>query len=83
MKTMSLEKQTISEIKSTLENSIGQHITITEKNKQGKTIHQYSGKILSAYNSVFIIKINIKNNILNKSFSYVDFITIDFVFEIE
>ena len=65
-----------------IETNIGKNIHITETNKQGKKIKEYSGEILESYNSLFLVKINSGSYKLNKTFPYVDFITNEMSFEI-
>ncbi|MBQ9795815.1 MAG: Veg family protein [Clostridia bacterium] len=80
MKT--IEKLNIEDVKIEIKQNIGQIIKIQESNKAGKKVKEYSGVILSAYDSLFIVKVQIRNNFLNKSFSYVDFLTNELSFEI-
>jgi len=82
MKTTDTEVQNIDLIKSNMQNNVGKQIFIREFNKQGKKLKEIQGEIISAYNSLFLVRINIKGNYINKSFSYVDFLTKEFIFEI-
>lgn len=76
------EIKSVAEIKTEIESNIGKTIVIREFNKQGKRLKEMQGTILSSYNNLFLVKVNIKNNYINKSFSYIDFLTKEFVFEI-
>ena len=82
MKTVQVEISTIDDIKKSIEVNKNNQILIKEYNKQGKLLKKTEGIIIDAYNSVFLVKINIKGNTLNKSFSYIDFLTKELVYEI-
>lgn len=75
MKTNEKTSVNIDDIKNEISANIGKQIRIQESNRQGKKIKEYSGVILSAYDSLFIVRVKIRENYLNKSFSYVDFLT--------
>lgn len=75
MKTIEKTNVNIEDVKSEISANIGKQIKIQESNRQGKKIKEYSGVILSAYDSLFIVRVQIRENSLNKSFSYVDFLT--------
>lgn len=74
MKTNEKTSVNIEDIKSEISANIGKTIKIQESNRQGRKIKEYSGVILSAYDSLFIVRVQIRENYLNKSFSYVDFL---------
>jgi len=82
MKTIQTETVSLEEIKQTIKANLNKQILIKEYNKQGKLLKKTEGVIIDAYNSVFLVKINIKGNNINKSFSYIDFITKELVYEI-
>jgi len=82
MKTIQTETVTIEEIKKAIQENKNKQILIKEYNKQGKLLKKTEGIIIDAYNSVFLVKTNIKGNNINKSFSYIDFITKELVYEI-
>jgi len=82
MKTIEKTTVNIEDVKNKICENVGKDIKIQEGNKTGKKIKEYSGTILSAYDRVFIVSIKIRENKLNKSFSYVDFLTNELTFEI-
>ena len=82
MKTVQVEISTIDYIKKSILVNKNKQILIKEFNKQGKLLKKTEGIIIDAYNSVFLVKINVKGNTLNKSFSYIDFLTKDIEYEI-
>ncbi len=75
MKTVEKTNVNIEDIKNEISLNIDKQIKIQESNRQGKKVKEYSGVIISAYDSVFIVRVQIRENYLNKSFSYVDFLT--------
>ena len=75
MKTVENFSVNIEDLKREISENLGKQIRIQENNRQGKKIKEYSGVILSAYDSLFIVRVQIRENYLNKSFSYVDFLT--------
>ena len=82
MKTNEKTNANIDDIKNEISLNIGKQIKIQESNRQCKKIKEYSGVILSAYDRLFIVRVQIRENYLNKSFSYVDFLTNEMTFEI-
>lgn len=82
MKTIEKINVNIEDVKNEISLNVGKQIKIQESNRQGKKIKEYSGVILSAYDSLFIVRVQIRENYLNKSFSYVDFLTNEMTFEI-
>ena len=82
MKITEVDIKSVEEIKKEIEENIGKQISIKEFNKQGKKLKEFNGVVLSAYTNLFLVKINIKGNYLNKSFSYVDFLTKDLSYEL-
>jgi uncharacterized protein Veg len=82
MKILHKETASLEDVKSKISLNIGKDVSITEINKQGKIIKSYTGTILDSYNSLFIVKVNQNGYSLNKSFSYVDFVTNEVSFEI-
>ena len=79
-----IEKTSINleEVKKEITQHVGKRITIQERNRVGKKVKECSGVIISAYDSLFIVRIQIRENYLNKSFSYVDFLTNEMFFQI-
>ena len=75
MKTVEKTNVNIEDVKNEISLNIGKQIKIQESNRQGKKVKEYSGVIISAYDSLFIVRVQIRENYLNKSFSYVDFLT--------
>ena len=75
MKTVERNNINIEDVKNEVKQNIGTQIKIYSNNKNWKRVKEYIGEILSAYDSLFIVKVQIRNNFLNKSFSYVDFLT--------
>ena len=82
MKTVDIRTGSLQDVKNEIESNVGKQIVIKEFNRQGKKIKEFSGIILNAYASLFIVKVQIRENFLNKSFSYVDFLTNEMTFEI-
>ncbi len=82
MKTIEKINTNIEDVKNEISENIGKRIRIQESNRQGRKIKEYSGVILSAYDRLFIVRVQIRDNYLNKSFSYVDFLTNAMTFEI-
>ena len=75
MKTVEKTNVNIEDVKNEISLNIGKQIKIQESNRQGKKIKEYSGVIISVYDRLFIVRVQIRENYLNKSFSYVDFLT--------
>lgn len=82
MKTIQTENVSLEELKMRIQTSKGKQIIIKELNKQGKLLKKTEGVIIDAYNSVFLVKVNVKSSSFNKSFSYIDFLTKELVCEI-
>ena len=82
MKTVEKNNINIEDVKNEIAMNIGKQIKIQESNKAGKKIKEFVGEIINAYASLFIVRVQIRNNFLNKSFSYVDFLTNELTFEI-
>ena len=82
MKTVERNNINIEDIKNEIKQNIGNQIKIYANNKNGKRVKENIGEILSAYDSLFIVKVQIRNNFLNKSFSYIDFLTNEWIYEI-
>lgn len=62
----------IEDVKNQIISHVGNGIGIREYNKQGKIVHEYSGTITQTFDNLFLIKININNYSINKSFTYAD-----------
>ena len=75
MKTIEKTSVNIEDVKNEISTNIGKQIRIQESNRQGKKVKEFEGEILSAYDRLFIVRVQIRENYLNKSFSYVDFLT--------
>jgi len=75
-------KMNIEDVKNQITLNVGKQIKIQETNRQGKKIKEYVGEITSVYDRLFIVRVQIRENHLNKSFSYVDFLTNEMTFEI-
>ena len=73
MKTLIDNNTTLDSVKKDIKSNIGHNIIVQELNKQKKIIHEYHGKIVDAYDNVFLVAINIHNYIVNKAFNYIDF----------
>ena len=82
MKTVEKISVNIEDVKNEISLNIGKQIKIQESNRQGRKIKEYIGEILSAYDRLFIVRVQIRENYLNKSFSYVDFLTNEMTYEI-
>ena len=82
MKTVEKININIEDIKNEISLNVGKLIKIQENNRQGKKVKEYSGVILSAYERIFIVSVQIRENYLNKSFSYVDFLTNEMSYKI-
>ena len=65
----------IEDVKNQIALNVGKRVCIQESNRQGKILKEYIGEIIGAYDRVFIVRVQIRENYLNKSFSYVDFLT--------
>lgn len=83
MRTIESESMSIEDIKEDISSAIGKIIIINEYNKQGKVLHEYVGEILSVYNNLFLVKVETNRFSINKSFSFVDFITKELKYEIK
>ena len=75
MKTVEKTNVNIEDVKNKISLNIGKQIKIQESNRQGRKVKEFIGEILSAYDRLFIVRVQIRENYLNKSFSYVDFLT--------
>ena len=82
MQTHEKTSVNIEDVKSEIFANIGKQIKIQESNRQGRKIKEFSGVVLSAYDRLFIVRVQIRDNYLNKSFSYVDFLTNELTYEI-
>lgn len=82
MKTVEKSNINIEDVKNEISENVGKQILIKESNRAGKKIKEYSGIILNAYASLFLVKVEIRASYINKSFSYVDFLTNELTFEI-
>ena len=82
MKTIEKTSVNIEDVKNEVTLNIGKTIKIQESNRQGKKVKEYSGVVLSAYDRLFIVRVQIRENYLNKSFPYVDFLTNEMTYEI-
>ena len=82
MKTNEKTSVNIDDIKNNISLNVGKQIKIQGNNRQGRKIKEYSGVILSAYDRFFIVRVQIRENYLNNSFSYVDFLTNELTYEI-
>ena len=82
MKTNEKTNIDIEDVKNEIKQNVGKQITIQENNRVGKKIKEYSGEIISVYDNLFIVRVQIRENYLNKSFSYVDFLTNEMTFVI-
>lgn len=82
MKLADFNTQTLDDVKDVVSKNIGNIVSITEVNKQGKKLKIYKGTILSAYANLFLVKVQSNGYCLNKTFSYTDFITNEKILEI-
>lgn len=82
MKTNEKSNVNIEDVKNEISLNIGKQIKIQESNRQGKKIKEYCGVLISAYDRLFIVRVQIRDNHLNKSFSYVDFLTNEMTYDI-
>ena len=82
MKTNEKTSINIEDVKNEITSNIGKQIIIKEYNKQGKLIKQFNGEILNSYDNLFLVKVKINNSSLNKSFSFIDFLTNELKYEI-
>lgn len=82
MKTVEKTNLNIEDVKNEITLNVGKQILIKESNRQGKKIKEYIGEILSVYDQLFIVRVQIRENFLNKSFSYVNFLTNELTYEI-
>ena len=82
MKTNEKISVNIEDVKNEITSNIGKQIIIKEYNKQGKLIKQFNGEILNSYDNLFLVKVKINNSSLNKSFSFIDFLTNELKYEI-
>ena len=82
MKTVEKNNVSIEDVKSEISANIGHFIKIQESNRQGRKVKEFIGEIIDAYDRLFIVRVQIRENYLNKSFSYVDFLTNEMTYEI-
>lgn len=82
MKTVEKNSISIEDIKNEISLNVGKQIKIQESNRQGRKVKEYMGEIIGAYDRLFIVRVQIRDNYLNKSFSYVDFLTNEMTYEI-
>lgn len=75
MQTEEKQHTSILEVQNLIAENVGKNICITLKNKNGKIMKEFVGEISSKYTSHFVLKTKINNSFINKSFSYVDFLT--------
>ena len=62
MKTFEKVNFNIEDIRNEIKSNIAKHIKIKEINKAGKKIKEYLGEIIGAYDNLFVVKVNIKEN---------------------
>lgn len=82
MKTVDKTSINIEDVKNEIALNVGKQIRIQESNRAGKKIKEFIGEILSAYDRLFIVRVKVRENHLNKAFSYVDFLTNEMTYEI-
>lgn len=82
MKTNEKSNVNIEDVKNEITENIGKNIKIQESNRQGRKVKEYCGVIISAYDRLFIVLVQIWENYLNKAFSYVDFLTNAMIYDI-
>ena len=75
MQTEEKQHASILEVQNFVNENIGKRIRILMKNKHGKLIKEFVGNIISKHTSHFVLRAEINNNFINKSFAYVDFLT--------
>lgn len=82
MKMLELNSQDLQQVKDVVNSNLNKIISIKQINKQGKILKIYKGKIASVYNNLFLMEIDNNGYLLNKTFTYTDLITGEFVLEI-
>lgn len=82
MKALQNKQLTLEEIKNIIKQKVGNTICINQINKQGKKLNETIGTIISSYENFFLVKVEINKFSVNKTFSYIDFLTNDFVFTV-
>lgn len=82
MRVVEGTSRSVDDVKSEITDNLGRSVLISEFNKQGKKIHEYNGEITNVYESLFLVRVAINRYNINKSFSYVDFVTSDRTYEI-
>ena len=83
MKVTEFDVQAMEVIKEEINANIGKSAIVKEFNKQGKKVREFKGIILNSYNNLFVLKVRIDSYIINKSFTYNDFLTNELKVEIE
>lgn len=83
MRIIERENRSAEDVKNEIISCKGKSILISEFNKQGRKIKEYTGEIVDTYASVFLVKVNTNNYLINKSFAYVEFLTRDRHYEIQ
>lgn len=82
MRMLELNSQDLQQVKDVVNSNLNKIISIKQINKQGKILKIYKGKIASVYNNLFLMEIDSNGYLLNKTFTYTDLITGEFVLEI-
>ena len=82
MKAVSTELKPLDIIKNEIKSSINKQIIIQEINKLGRVVKEYHCEVISAYENVFLVNVIINSNKIKRSFSYVDFLTSEFKYDI-
>jgi len=75
MRTTQVNSLTLNEIKTIVKQNLNNIVTIKQINKQGKILKIFKGKIIDVYDNLFLVKVENNGYCLNKTFTYTDFIT--------
>lgn len=81
MKMPELNCGDLQQIKDIITSNLNKKVVIKQVNKQNKVLKQYKGEILACYDNLFLVKVENYGYFLNKTFTYTDFLTNEYVLE--
>lgn len=81
MKMIELNCGDLQQIKERITSYLNKTVVIKQVNKQNKILKQYKGVILNCYDNLFLVKVENCGYFLNKTFTYTDFLTNEYIFQ--
>lgn len=81
MKIPELNNGDLQQIKDFIMSNLNKQVVIKQVNKQNKVLKQYKGEILACYDNLFLVKVENFGYYLNKTFTYTDFLTNEYILQ--